>query len=327
MPTMKDVAKKARVSTSTVSYVINNVKPVKPETRQRILNAIEELHYKPNLVARSLKTSQTLTIGVIIPDMANTFFTEVFRGIEDVAYKHGYTSVLCNTYEDEYREIQYLDALLNKGIDGLIFIGTEKNLHILDNTRGIPTVIVDRKLGSDIASVTVDNEHGGYLATDYLIAQGYTEILFFTGPLSINTYFERMTGYMHALKAHGLRYSELFLHECQISYDGGQAALDRLYGRRPLDSAAIFAANDLIALGVLKALIKRGVPVPGTISLVGYDDIAAASIVTPALTTIRQPTYRMGVKAVEVLLRQIAGNAAESEHVVLEPELVVRETA
>jgi len=169
MTTLKDIAKKANVSVSTVSYVLNNKKTVKPETMQRIMQAVEEAGYYPNQLARGLKTRQTLTLGVIVPDISNEFFTQVIRGIEDTVNQDGYSIILCNTDNDANRERKYIDTLLSKDIDGLIFVGTGKTQYILEKKSAIPVVVVDRKLGDDFSSVMVDNIKGGYIATEYLI--------------------------------------------------------------------------------------------------------------------------------------------------------------
>jgi LacI family transcriptional regulator len=326
MTTIKDIAKQADVAASTVSYVLNNTKNVKPETKERILKVIKELHYQPSAVARSLKTKKSLTIGIMIPDISNMFFTEIVRGIEDIANEYEYNVILCNTDEDEKKEKRYLDNLYNKHIDGLIFVGTGKNQQILKDKQHIPVVAVDRKIGYNFGSVMVDNVKGAYIATNYLLEKNGADVILLTGPLSLSTYFERMTGYIEALREKGLEYNENIVRECPVGHEGGYTALEDLLEKN-VGLRSIFASNDLIALGAMKALIKRGVRIPEEVSIVGYDDIPTASIITPALTTIQQPKYNMGRKAAELLLNSMTKQAVKERHIVLEPKLVIRETA
>lgn len=326
MATIKDVAKYAGVSTSTVSYVLNNNKPLKAETRRRVLEAVEDLGYRPNLIARSLKTRKTATIGVIVPDIANAFFTAIIRAIEEISERNNHSIILCNTYENSEKEERYLNILLNRDIDGLIFVGTGKNPKILSNITGIPIVVVDRRLGDSYPSVLVDNEKGGYAAALHLLNRKQEEILFLSGPLSINTYFERMSGYLRALKDFGMGRNELLIHECEVSYDGGQKTMDEIL-QQNITYGSIFAANDLIALGAYNTLMTHGIKIPKDIPLVGFDDIPTAHIITPGLTTVRQPTHLIGTTAAEILFKHFSNEQKEAEHIVLEPELVIRETA
>ena len=326
MATIRDIAKSANVAASTVSYVLNGTKSVKPETRERILKIMQDMDYQPSIVARSLKTKKTLTIGIIVPDISNIFFIEIVRGIEDISHKHGYSVILCNTGEDRQKEIKYLNTLINKDIDGLIFLGTGKNRQILRNNKDIPVVIVDRKLGEGFCSVMIDNVKGGFIAADYLLKKNGPEMAFITGPLAISTYFDRMTGYMNALKAHNCEFNEELVIECRVSHEGGYEAVESLL-KREINVKSVFAANDLIALGAMRALIKKGIRIPEEVSIIGYDDIPAASIVTPALTTVEQPKYSMGEKAAGLLFGQINKQDLSDMHVVLEPRLIVRETA
>ncbi len=325
MATIKDVAELAGVATSTVSYVLNNNKPLKAETREKVFAAIEQLGYRPNLIARSLKTRKTATIGIIVPDLANAFFIEIIRGIEDISEQHGHSVILCNTYENARKEENYLKTLLTRDIDGLIFVGTGKNPKILSDIKEVPIVVVDRRLGDAFPSVMVDNEKGGHLAVSHLLSRKRAEVLLLTGPLSINTYFERMNGYLRALKEAGMTRNDLLIRECTVSYDGGQKAMESVLAEK-LSFGSIFAANDLIALGAFNILMKQHILLPGDMSLIGFDDIPTAHIITPGLSTIRQPTYEIGAKAANILFAHIADRSKKIEHIVMEPELVVRET-
>jgi LacI family transcriptional regulator len=327
MTTIKDIAKRSNVAISTVSYVLNKSKNVKPETRKKVLQAIEELNYRPNMTARSLKTKQSLTVGIILPDISNLFFIEVIRGIEDTLSENDYSVILCNSDENKQKEIKYISTLIEKDIDGIIFLGTGTNL--TDLKKNVPLVVVDRKLGDQYSTVTTDNEKGGYMATMHLLERNHSEVILLTGPLTISTYFDRKSGYMKALKEKDVQFNELLVHECEVSLKGGMLAVEQVLNSE-IEIKSIFAANDLIALGAMRALIKRGFAVPGDVSIIGYDDIPMVSLVTPALTTIEQPKYEMGVKAGELLLQKIR-NVKKNEgktnmQVTLQPKLIIRET-
>lgn len=326
MATIKDIAKKANVAVSTVSYVLNNTKNVKPETRERIYKAIKELNYQPSSVARSLKTKQTLTIGIILPDITNLFFTETTRGIEDAANQHGYNVILCNTDKDPKKEMAYLNTLYSKDVDGIIFIGTCMNQHIVKDKKDTPIVFIDSKSGENVTSISVDNIKGGYLATKHLLEKKRSEIIFLTGPLYRKAYFERMTGYLNALRSEGLEYNELLVYQCEGSFQGGYNIIQSIFDKK-MEIKSIFAASDVIALGAMRALIERGMKVPEDVSVVGYDDISISSMFIPSLTTVRQPKYLMGQKSVELLMKKIEDKSFKNEYVVLEPELIIRESS
>ena len=316
--------KKAGVSVSTVSYVVNNKKKVKLQTKEKIFKAINELNYSPNLTARSLKTKRTNSIGVIVPDLSNMFFTEIIKGIEDTASKENYVIILCSTYENIEKEEKDLKTLLRKDIDGLIFISTGK-VHIPQINKKVPIVLVDRKLDSSYLSVMVNNKMGGFLATDHLLNKRDSEVFLFTGPLTINTYFERMNGYLEALRKHEYDYNEKLIINCDVSYNGGMEAYKKLISNITTIKS-IFAANDLIALGIIKAVLQSGLKIPDNVMIVGFDDIPTSFIMNPSLTTIRQPTYLMGVKAAELILNQLNNKPIENKQIILEPELIVRDT-
>lgn len=325
MITLKDVAEKAKVSVSTVSYVLNNKKIVRPETFKRINDAIQELGYVPNLVARGLKTKRTLTLGIILPDIANMFFAEIIRGIEDTVNEFGYSIILCNTDNDDKREVKYLSTLLSKDIDGMIFIGTGKVHQISRKATKVPIVVVDRKVGRDFCSVYTDNIKGGYLATKYLLQKYKKEVVILSGSTSLNTFFDRMVGYRDALKESGIEYNEALVHECDFTYEGGFKAVNKL-----LDSGinfrSIFAANDFIAIGAIRALVEKGIKIPQEVAIVGYDDIPISSVFIPSLSTVKQPKYEIGKKSAELIMEIIQNDSYNNKQLILEPSLVLRET-
>jgi LacI family transcriptional regulator len=325
MTTIKDIAKRANVSVSTVSNVINNKKNVKPETRERVLDVINEYGFQPKSVARSLKTKKTLTIGIIMPDITNQFFTETTRGIEDTANKYGYNVILCNTDENVNKEIEYLNTLYNKDVDGIIFVGTCETQHMDQNRKRTPIVVIDRKLGENMTSVVVDNVKGGFIATKHLLERKKSEIILLTGSLSTSTYFERMTGYLNALRSEKFEYNELLVNECEASFQGGYNTIQSILNKN-VNIQSIFAVSDMIAIGAMRALIEKGKRIPEDVLIVGYDDIIISSMFIPSLTTVRQPKYEMGQRAVELLIDKIEGKSQRNERIILEPELIIRES-
>ncbi|MDD5602732.1 MAG: LacI family DNA-binding transcriptional regulator [Eubacteriales bacterium] len=322
--TLRDVAEMAQVSVSTVSYVLNGKKTVRPETLTKINAAIKELGYYPNQIAIGLKTKRTYTIGVILPDISNSFYADIIKGIEDTVHLSGYSVILCNTENDEAREMKYLNTLLGKDIDGLVFIGTGKTRDISGKFGSKPVVLVDRKFGNEFSSVSVNNILGGYLATKLLLKDS-RDIIFLSGPVSVNTISERKIGYRNALAEACVAFNENNVIECDFTYDGGYNAITGILkeGRK---IQAVFASNDEIALGAMRAMIENGIKIPDDVKIAGYDDIRLAAMYNPALTTIRQPKYEMGKKAGELILDMIVNKDGETRQVVLEPVLVERET-
>ncbi len=308
-----------------VSYYLNNTKKEK-ETEERIEKAIKELNYNPRHVARSLRTKQSLTIGIIVPEISNYFFTEIIRGIEETAYKSGFSIILCNTNEDAEKERRYLEVLFSKDIDGLVFISTGMNQNILSKYDELPIIVVDRKVGNINSMVLVDNVEGGYIATKFLLEEKGYPIHYLSGPLTISTYFDRLNGYMKALKEKNYDYNESFINQCDLSIISGYETMINIIDREP-NVKAVFAANDILAIGALKALLSKGKKVGDEIFLMGYDDIDTAAMVTPALSTVAQPKYTMGVTAAELLIEQIKGKTQLNKRIVLKPELIIRESA
>lgn len=325
MAKLKDVADLTGLSISTISYVLNGKKKVKEETYQRIMEAVEKVGYRPNQLARSLKTRQTLTIGVVVPDISNEFFPQIVKGIDDKAHDFNYNIILCNTNNDVDREEDYINTLLSKDIDGIIFIGTAKSQTILENKTNIPIVLVDRKMGEQYISVVSDNYKGGYLATEHLIERGKKSIALLSGQVFIKTFFDRMKGYMDALKDNSIIYNEDYVVGCDFTTQGGYDGINELI-KKNIEFNAVFAANDLIALGAMRALMENGKKIPDDVAIVGYDDIVISSTVMPSLTTIRQPKYEMGQYAADILIKSIANKSLIQEHIVLQPSMIVRES-
>ncbi|MBC5647734.1 LacI family DNA-binding transcriptional regulator [Christensenella tenuis] len=329
MITLKDVAKRAGVSPSTVSYVLSGKKKVKEETRSKIYEAVKTLNYSPNKVARSLKTNSTNTIGVMVNNLSDMFFIDILKAIESTAYEYKYNVILCDAVNSEEREISNLRSLLGQRIDGLIFAGTGKNKKLNLDRLGIPVVTLDRSAGSGSGSIYVDNVKGGELATEHLIQAGKLPIALITYSTLISTFFDRMYGYRKTLEKYGLPYNEDLVVVTDFgTYNEGYNAVRELL-KRKVEFQSLFAVNDMLALGAMRALVEEHYKIPEDISVVGYDDIPIAKLFLPALTTVSQPQYQIGRKATELLIRTINKEPIEEaeKSIVITPELIVRETA
>jgi len=326
MATMSEVAERAGVSAATVSHVLNGTRNVTDKTRTRVLAAVEELGYRPNRLARSLVSGATHTIGLIIPDSANPFFAELARAIESTMFEQGYNVILCNSDGDSSREILYANVLVDKQVDGLIFVavgvGTDHLLSL--QRRRVPVVVVDREVpGVDVDSVLTDNELGGWLATRHLLELGHRRIACITGPSDITPSAKRVTGFRRAMAEEGVPVDEALVVRGDFQYEGGsQAARTLLGGEDP--PSAIFACNDLMAVAVMAAADEMGFALPTGLSVVGFDDIPLASFVRPSLTTVHEAKYQMGVLGAKALLERMQGSDEPSRRTVLSTRLVVR---
>ncbi|AKX95125.1 LacI family DNA-binding transcriptional regulator [Neomoorella thermoacetica] len=311
MVTIKDVARHAGVSVTTVSRVLNNSQhPISPATKQRVLAAIEELGFCPNAAARSLQLNETRTIGLILPDIANPYYPGIVRGVEDVAHESGYTVILCNTDRSRERTQEYLRVLREKRVDGVIFTGggaveDASQSHFFDQER-IATVVIGRHRGK-LPAVQVNNTLAAREAVEHLLSLGHRRIATITGPATSTTASDRLDGYRCALAGRGMKVDPLLIVEGNFEFESGYQAIDRLPLRGPGAITAIFAHNDLMAIGAMKALQERGLQVPGDIAVMGFDNIPLASFITPQLSTVAVPVYDLGVTAMKVLAELLAG--------------------
>ncbi|WP_167758714.1 LacI family DNA-binding transcriptional regulator [Zemynaea arenosa] len=329
MATMKQVAEKAGVSTSTVSHVINNTRVVSDDVRERVLAVIAEMRYIPSAVARSLKNDKTHTIGMMIPNNSNPYFAELIQGIEDAAFKLGYNIILCNAYDDAKKQAAYLRVLMEKRIDGLILVasGDDEELSGILRDMPMPKVVVDREVkGVDADFIEADHETGGYLATKYLIGLGHRSIACVSGPMHLPPSRDRVVGYRRALQEAGIGFNSHFLVHSDFTSEGGFSAFKHLLSLSDRPSA-IFAGNDLMAFGGMCAANEAGVRVPDQLSVVGYDDIALASFSTPRLTTLAQPKYDMGQAIAKTLVERINGGHQPPRRKMFRPELVERQSS
>ncbi|EGQ8606200.1 substrate-binding domain-containing protein [Vibrio parahaemolyticus] len=328
MATMKDIAKLAGVSTSTVSHVINKTRFVSEEISERVNNAAKELnYYAPSALARSLKVNRTKTIGMLVTTSTNPFFGEVVKGVERSCYHKGYSLILCNTEGDNERMRQSINTLLQKRVDGLILMCSSlegERIDVFERYPDIPVVVMDWGPMLFTSDKIQDNSlRGGYLAAKYLIDCGHTEIGCITGPLIKHQAQMRYEGYKRAMNEAGLDFNANWIIESDFECEGGYQAFKKMAERGTLPSS-IFVSNDMMAMGVINAANELGIKVPDDLSIIGYDDIHIAKFMSPSLTTIHQPKYRLGQAAVETLVRRLDDKSNEAQVVQLEPTLVIR---
>ncbi|EOX3389145.1 substrate-binding domain-containing protein [Vibrio cholerae] len=327
MATMKDIARLAGVSTSTVSHVINKSRFVSDEIAERVNNAAQQLNYAPSALARSLKMNRTKTIGMLVTTSTNPFFGEVVKGVERSCYHQGYNLILCNTEGDNQRMKASINTLLQKRVDGLLLMCSTlegERLDVFDRYPDIPIVVMDWGPILFASDKIQDNSlQGGYMAAKHLIECGHKEIGCITGPLIRHQAQMRYEGYKRALAEAGIAINPDWIVESDFECEGGYQAFEKLYQRGKLPSA-LFVSNDMMAMGVIQAASQRGLRVPDDLSLIGYDDVHIAKFMTPALTTIHQPKYRLGKAAVDTLLYRLENPDTTAQIVQLEPTLVVR---
>jgi LacI family transcriptional regulator len=328
--TIKDIAKQARVSVATVSYVVNKTRYVSPELSARVIRAIEELGYSPNAVARSLRQKSTKMIGLIVPDSSNPFFAEIAKGVEDAGYERGYSVILCNSNASIERELVYLDLLRSKRVEGIIFIATTTQVEQIRPfvKSGIPVVIFYRDIpGVDVDTFWIDNFRAGYIAARRLIQLGHRQIACIQPKSAESPSGLRVEGYKRAMEEHGLAWDEALMPRGDNLVSGGKAAVQALAesGRA---FTAIFSSNDAMAIGAMRALRNLGYQIPQDVSIIGVDDIILASYSEPPLTTVAQPKYEAGCQAVDFLIERIEGGYDQgSRNIQLEIELIERSSA
>ena len=328
LPTMRDVAEQAGVSKTTVSHVINDTRFVEEETKQRVLQAIAELGYRPSTVARSLTTNRTQTVGVIVSDASNHFFAELLQGIEDVLRPVNYALITCNTAEILEREAHYLDLLMGQRVDGIIAAATSQRWEVLSEAdlQHIPIVFVDRYFnGMEGPFVGVDNKQGAYLGTTHLIECGHRRIGILAGFQRLSTMRERLAGFRQALQECSIPLLEEWVITSPLSIKRGREAMRQMLSL-PERPTAIFMANNLLSLGGLLAVNELGLRCPEDIALVGFDDHPWAAVSCPPLTVIRQPAQELGRVAAQMLLAAINAESVSESNVILECELIARQS-
>jgi LacI family transcriptional regulator/LacI family repressor for deo operon, udp, cdd, tsx, nupC, and nupG len=328
MAKLADVAEQAGVSVSTVSRVINRPDMVDPETRSQVEAVLSKMDYRPSRVARRLKNrGKAQILGVIIPDIQNPFYSEIVRGIEDVAYQRDYAVILCNSEEDPEREDFYLNVLHGESADGVILppLLRAGNSYSADiEEYDFPIVCFDRRLpGDPVDTVIVDNRKGAREVTAHLLGLGYRRIGAICGPDNLSTSTERLEGYQQALRDKRVEVDEELVRMGPPHRGAGRAHADELLS---LDQppTAIFAANNQLCLGVLECAREHGLSIPDEIAIVGFDDAPWAKLLDPPLTTVEQPTYEIGQQAAQQLLDRLEHPNSPPSLITLDPKLRVR---
>ncbi|MGE5552234.1 MAG: LacI family DNA-binding transcriptional regulator [Bacteroidota bacterium] len=326
MATISDVAKTAGVSVATVSRVLNQSDKVRSDTRQRVLQAIEQLRYAPDASAKALRSRRTNLIGVVIPDVSSIYYLELLKGVENTAIESNYNLIICDSQNSADREIEYMRMLSERRLDGFIVINTlmsdaqvEALLH-----QGFPLVLVGRVLrGGHASSIMVDNRSGARQAVEHLIGHGHRRIAYIRGMFHPDDE-ERFSAYRQALADHGLPFDPQLVERGHFTEEGGAQAMQRLLHKAKF--SAVFAANDEMAIGAMEKARQLGLCIPDDLALVGFDNIRLARHVTPGLTTADMPKYQLGAMAAKKLLQALTDKHIAYERVVLKTELVVRQS-
>lgn len=328
MVTIKDVARRASVSTATVSRVLNDDPRVSDVNREAVIKAVTELDYRRDRVARNLRGKGSQIIGLVISDIQNPFFTSVVRGVEDVAHENGYTLLLCNSDEDRTKEQLYLEAMISERTAGVIVSPASETGGYTQAVlkAGIPVVATDRRLlDQEVDTVVVDNLEGAYQAVCHLAKLGHTRIAFIGGPPQVTTARERRDGYTRALTEQGIGLNQELIMTSDLKLKGGyQSTCQVLNIDNP--PTAIFTANSLITLGALNCIHEKKLAIPDDIAVVGFDDMPWATSLNPPLTAVAQPTYEMGRTAAELLLGRIANKNREIVEIKLKSRLIIRDS-
>lgn len=326
--TIYDVAKKAGVSIATVSKVINNTGNMRETTRKKIIETIEEMNYRPNQMASALSGKGTKTFGLLVPDISNPFFSAIARRIEDCAYEQGMTVIICSTDENAEKEKKYVDVLQGKQVDGLILASTFNDKSVFHELieGDIPLVMLaydDSML--DISNVSVDDFKGGYIATSHLITKDHRNI----AVIAENTQSSRLRifGYREAHAVQGIQTNDKYIFSKKASIENGKECFEEIVQQKDIDRpTAIFACNDLLAIGVIQGATEKGIRIPEDIAVIGFDNTILASTTVPGLTTISQPIEEMGKKIVDVLIDEIKGKKDVKKRILFNPKLIVRGT-
>lgn len=329
MANIHDVAREAGVSISTVSRVIQGASNVLPETRTRIEEAIQHLNYHPNRLAQQFRTQQTKMILVIVPEIGNPFFADILIGIEDVAAKVDYNVLLVDSHGNRAVESRCYEMLSQKLVDGIITfsVGIPKE-ELKQLASQYPVVIGIRYFSEKtIANVTIDNIKATKDITSYMLNLGHKNICYLGGPEGVPIYQDRASGYMEALKERGIPVDQSLIVHCTPDVQGGYDAISSLLHDADRKFTAIVAGGDIMAIGAIRALNDRGLKIPDDVAISGFDDIAFSALVTPSLTTVRQPKHQIGVRTMEKLMDLIAGKTLAANRDVLNYEIVIRESS
>ncbi|OIJ12440.1 catabolite control protein A [Anaerobacillus alkalilacustris] len=327
--TIYDVAREAGVSMATVSRVVNGNPNVKPTTRKKVLEAIERLGYRPNAVARGLASKRTTTVGVIIPDISSIFFSELARGIEDIATMYKYNIILCNSDHNKEKEIHLLNTLLEKQVDGIVFMGSQITEEHVEQFKRSPVPIVLSATidpGKEFPSVNINYEQAAYDAVKFLIENGHTKVAMLSGSLEdpVNGY-QKYAGYRRAIEEANITFNDDYVVIGDYTYDSGIEAMEMFLGlnERP---TAIFAGTDEMALGIIHGAQDKGYNVPNDIEVIGFDNTRLAAMVRPTLTSVVQPMYDIGAVSMRLLTKYMNKEEVSDEVVLLPHRIEFRQS-
>lgn len=333
--TIKDIARSLNLSTSTVSRALRDSHEISEPTKRRVMEYARQVDFKPNRIAQSLKDKRSQSIGVIVCEIANTFFSQVINGIESIAYQHGYNVTIAQSRESAERELLNLRHLTSRAIDGLIIsVSTEtSNFDYLNqlHEKGLPIVFVDRAIDNiDTHKVILDNYHSAYTATTHLVKKGYRRIALISNNESLSISRERLKGYRDALAEHGLPVNDAFTRYCKhggMVYEEVETAMKGLLGEQ-MKPDAVFAGSDKITTGCLHFTRRHRIPVPGQLALIGFSNTDLTELLDPALSVIRQPAFEMGEAAMQLLLSMMQSKRPLSsfETRMLSSELLIRKS-
>ncbi|MCY6369242.1 LacI family DNA-binding transcriptional regulator [Clostridium ganghwense] len=328
-PTIRDVAKKANVSVATVSRVLNNQDGYSEKTKEKVLEAIKELGYKPNAIARGLANKSTQTIGVLVPDVSTMFLSKILNGIEITAHKKDYSVIICNTGILGERIIDYLNILSEKRVDGLIIVSLpmKNEYHEAISSMNVPCILVSTmSYRYQLPYVKVDDRQAAYNATQFLIERGHKKIAMISGTKDeFIAGKSRVDGYIDALRDYGLSIDESLIKYGDFSYRSGIKCMEELLEEGIEKFTAIFAASDDMAVGALSMAYQRGIKIPDELSIIGYDNTQIAEMSIPPLTTVAQPFYEMGEKAAEKLVHMIESKG-KAENIIMPHYIQERST-
>lgn len=328
--TLKDIAKRAGVSTTTVSRAVNGKPNINIQVKQRILEIAEALEYTPNTLARSLRTKKTDSIGVVIGDIADPFFAPIVRGIENVSKKKSYNIILCDTDEKYSEEVKAVRLLMRKRVDGLIVTPAQtKYQSIMELKRKrIPFVLLCRYFDLIEADcVTTDDVQGAFAATQHLISREHNRILFLNGPVYVSSAIERLVGYKRALRDNGIEFNDSLVREGNLTMEDGYRVMRENLSKGRIRFTAVFAYSDFVALGVMKALEEKRLRTPEDIAIVGFDDVIFSSFLKIPLTTVRIPKYELGQESMRLLCERIEKGIGEPRKIVLKTKLIIRKSS
>ncbi|GGJ05340.1 LacI family transcriptional regulator [Shewanella hanedai] len=326
MATIRDVAKLAGVSTTTVSHVLNKTRFVSAEGKAKVEDAVMQLNYVPNTVARSLKGGSSRVLGMLVTDSNNPFYADLIQWVDQVAYRHGYNLILCNTQGNIERAKDYMSMLSQRRVDGMLMMSSDARQLPVSSYGTMPMVMMDS--GPDRAGydrILDDSEQGGYMATKYLLQAGHRCIGLLAGPLEKSNSQNRIAGYRRAMAEAYVEVDESWIQSGEFTYEGGVTAMTELL-KQQKKVTSIFASNDLMAMGAIRVAGEHGLIVPKDLSVIGYDDIPGAKYFNPPLTTMRQPLELMAEQAIAMLLARMETPESEGQRTLLTPTLITRDS-